>query len=154
MGYPTGISMPASDWQKEPLTADEETQVLAMLRTLRQVVQEFGPDYVYEMKLRESDSGVGTEEKCVYVYNDAPSCIAAQVLYRMGVTVEDLKNIEGQSIGLFATTEYLGIAERLGFKALRTLAQAQEMQDRLLPWGAAYEAAKSYAQLKFDLEVV
>lgn len=57
-----------------------DKDVKRVLDTLDAVVEEFGPDYKYN----------GTEIYCLYVHGDKPGCLAGQVLYRLGASLEDL----------------------------------------------------------------
>jgi hypothetical protein len=114
----------------EALTYDRAVELA------REIVAEFGEDYVYpeDHKKHEygDDDNQGGNMLCVYVHNDQPSCIVGQILHKHGVSIEELKEHEfrGASTASWATTE----AEE---KARFFLSEVQSQQDRGYPWGSS-----------------
>lgn len=109
----------------EALTYDRAVELA------REVVAEFGEDYVYpqDHKVAESPSSVPS---CVYVHDGKPSCLVGQILYRHGVDLDDL-----------ATQEFTGawiVAGKFAAANLKTcyfLDAMQSLQDKGSTWGEA-----------------
>lgn len=107
---------------------------------LSAIVQEAGPDYVYERVQLESGETV-----CQYVDNGAPSCLVGHFLHRMGVPIESL-SLGDTRLGEAA----LDLLERLAehqeiegvtLKVSRALQVAQSTQDEGMSWGQALDEA-------------
>lgn len=111
-----------------------EEEIKLVLRTLQDVVDEFGHDYVYPD--RESWSAA-----CFYVRDGKPSCLAGQVVHRLGVPLEKLKQFEAQAIT--AMVDHVPPIQL--YEPLVVLRQAQVVQDRGGTWGQALETAKKFA---------
>lgn len=116
----------------------ERAEIKLVLDTLAAVVAEFGEDYVYETQPESA--------YCTYVRDGKPDCIAAQVLVRLGMSVEDLARCEGRSCALLGGY----VAVPVGGEALHVLREAQMVQDRTSPyssptWGEALRVAREYA---------
>ena len=148
------------------VTAEEETQILAVLRTLKQVVEEFGPDYRYQFSEKDNDDQ-WPYKTCLYVKDEEPDCLAAKVLVRLGLPVEALKEIEGIGLSSFESINTFGynqvpkpssslpyprVKEKvegtvrktidlIGHKAVNVLGAAQARQDLGSTWGEARLAA-------------
>lgn len=101
-----------------------------MLDALNDVVRERGRD---------------TKRQCLYVVNDAPYCIAACVLAKFGVTVEQLKKFGSSRIRLVNPSLLLPVA--LTREATDILESAQFSQDAGQNWGVALTSAKYMAEL-------
>lgn len=113
-----------------------------VLRVMREVVAEFGEDYVYQLVPDEGG-------QCLYVHRDedsegVPGCIVAQVLHRLGVPLSAFD--EGFSAHCMVdrlNARGWGIT----YVASVALAEAQRVQDSFheseddCTWGAAYRAA-------------
>lgn len=111
-----------------------------VLELAREVVEEFGADYVYpesHKRLQWDDESQGDRNplQCVYVHEGAPSCIAGQILHRHGVSIEDLAAEEFDAAA--------PIAYKLANASQRVqdfLNELQNKQDRGKPWGESLEA--------------
>jgi hypothetical protein len=114
----------------ESLTYDRAVELA------REIVAEFGEDYVYpeDHKRHEygDDDNQGGNMLCVYVHEDKPSCIVGQILHKHGVSVEALKahEFKGARTVSYATAE----ADE---KARFFLTGAQSHQDKGNTWGEA-----------------
>lgn len=106
---------------------------------LREVVDEFGRDYVYKCP--------HADDSCLYVHKvedgfdeTKPGCIVAQVLHRAGVSLEYMERHEGRgaNILLFALENdaMLSISSKSAY-ALRNI---QCDQDLGISWGEALDS--------------
>lgn len=129
------------------LTDDQKRDIKKVLDTLDEIVEEFGPDYVYKPKTVLDIDGAA----CVYVVDGKPSCLAGQVLFRLGVSVDDLaKNDHERGYVSIGATNPANGAEfevpldlsRFAFKVLRV---AQTQQDMRYSWGKARDLARECA---------
>lgn len=100
----------------------------AALKTLGDIVRDFGRDYVYE-----KPASVGM---CVYRHEGKPSCLVGQVLARL---VPDFIPFEGSVGGMRDELLNLGFAKDAAF----VLQTAQLMQDQKYSWGTAVSAASN-----------
>ena len=117
----------------------DQIATAAVTATIRQVVKEYGEDYVYP----PAQSG----DNCRYVIDDEPSCLVGVVLARLGVSNTHLKAGDA-SEGHFGATaddliprlQWAGVINfeepRLVAHALRS---AQYAQDVARSWGIALE---------------
>lgn len=101
---------------------------------IRELVAEFGEDYVYKKEEQEADEDV----ICSYQENGKPSCIVGHVLHRAGV--EYNPDWEGGPCGTFLRGEGVPgyLANALGF--------AQVQQDIGKTWGEALNAYEERVQ--------
>jgi len=140
------------------LTDAQETEMLSMLRALKQVVAEAGDDYVYTKKV----TGLSDYPGCVYVFNGEPDCLAGRVLAKLGVSTETLRNWEGKmcySMTASATAHPLldlgdnFYLEPLSFfrETMEILGRAQGAQDSGNSWGIARDRALSYAAERYGV---
>lgn len=119
-----------------------------VLRVMREVVAEFGEDYVYQPPAGST---------CVYVHLDedgeaCPSCIVAQVLHRLGVPLEAFE----EGLAAHAMVDQLNNQGwGITYQAAVALSEAQRIQDAVtnIPapvidctWGAAYREAADLAE--------
>lgn len=96
----------------------EEPDVKRVLQALTEVVEELGPEHVYQQHNNNN-----TSFNCTYVWEGEPDCIAARVLVKLGVaTVEQLSQHEGDGCIAFHWTG-------LSSNALMVLRLAQTIQD-------------------------
>ena len=108
------------------------------LELLQEVIAEFGEDYVYPQFEPEAAGDRGAVMECFYVRDDAPSCIVGHVLYRAGVTLDELRAVEGWTpvdqqapqFGIWADILACGL-----------LADVQDEQDSGRSWGEALAEA-------------
>lgn len=101
----------------------DRAEIIKVLATLKDVVEGAGPDYIYP--------GSRLEDNCLYVINGSPSCIAARVLDRLGVSMDLLGDWEGNMVDNLP--HYVCKLHR---SARSVLGWAQRMQDdRVKPWG-------------------
>lgn len=134
------------------LTDAQETEMLSMLRALKQVVAEAGDEWTYVR--RPNKTGIGTG--CFYVFNGEPDCIAGRVLHKLGVSVEDLSLWEGKVCGQMA--HYF--AEQLDIPVipfsdptLSILNTAQDTSDSGHTWGYALQSALDHARTVYGVTV-
>ena len=97
---------------------------------LRELVAEFGEDYVYEPP---------DGEACRYVHDGRPSCGVGYVLVRAGVPVEVLQAVDGSDFA--AVHEAVVFEEYVEPDALDLLSDFQDAQDARVPWGEALRRA-------------
>jgi|SRR5690242_3344037 len=106
----------------EYLTYDRTVELL------RRVVAEKGSGYVYP-------AYDGDAEACRYVVDDRPSCLVAHVFVAAGVTVDELREVEGHGpTAVHSRPQFLTWADE---PARRLLVRAQNRQDERHPWGEA-----------------
>lgn len=110
----------------EALTLDRAQQLA------REVVEEFGADYVYPEEHRQFCAGV---KMCVYVHDGKPSCLVGQILARHGVPVVDMALMEFR--GAFKVTQDLVPGTPLD--TLRFLDRIQGQQDEGWSWGSVLD---------------
>ena len=101
---------------------------------LAEAVAEKGEGFIYTNR-----NGVpaGDGVTCHYVHGDQPGCIVGHVLHKAGVSLDALKEYEGQGAE-HPVTDLTNAPE----DACRLLSYAQEYQDRGIPWGAAVRRAQ------------
>ncbi len=111
----------------------------AALKALDQAVAKRGADYVYPMP----------NDKCVYVYNGAPSCIVGEVLAQE-VPIDELQQLEVREsntapLTLTSTRRTIACMFEVTFTdgALKVLREAQVEQDCGTTWADAVERAKA-----------
>lgn len=114
------------------LASPPQEQTTTLMHTLREVVAEFSPGYVYE-------------GACSYVRNSQPSCLVAQVLYRHGMTIDEMNRWDLESDD--STVNGLWNSDNLPLSELArdVLAVAQQVQDERQSWGDALAAAEDVA---------
>ena len=104
-------------------------------RVAREVVQEFGEDFVYQpVTLFGSDGEEYTS--CMYVEDGKPSCIVAQILTRLGVSLDDLKKYEGCTV-YSMSSHLIPDSETRNY-----LFVMQREQDTCQTWGKSLLAAE------------
>lgn len=133
--------------QKKPFVSDAvELEILAILRTLKQVVMEAGDSFVYQT------DHLG---KCYYVRNGEPSCIAGRVLHRLGVSTDVLKQWEGEGVDHLSLDSCTCGNNRptvpFSNEALIVLRRAQTRQDASANWGDCRDAALLFAYQKYGV---
>lgn len=94
---------------------------------IRELVSEFGADYVYKEEEREIDDGID----CYYQQDGKPSCIVGHILDRAGVRYDP----EWEGVGVESILRAEGLYA-LGF----ALGAAQYEQDNGHFWGQALKA--------------
>lgn len=104
---------------------------------LRAVVEEAGEGFIYRR--------VGL--RCVYVSDDAPSCLVGRFLHSIGVPLEELKDadrdIAKSARQLIHHLQGTGVVSaEPGVDAM--LHAAQEVQDSGETWGYALRVAEEY----------
>lgn len=122
-----------------------------VIELLREVVAEFGEDYLYKIP----DGCDGHDGRCLYVHTDdvgnrCPGCIVGQVLHRLGVPFDFFTNREGVEVwGILPELE--GQGWKFTIDASKALEAAQAVQDKATDsfatpgdytWGAALRAAE------------
>lgn len=148
----------------------EELEVLAVLRTLKQVVEEAGEDYVYQRWYKTAVQQKFPDEPavaCMYVKDGEPDCLAARVLVRLGaVSVTTLSVYEGRACdmlpnltsgnppGWSPTAAPPSLTEvQLHEPALHILRSAQAVQDSQGNWGDARDRALFQAFELYGIKV-
>jgi hypothetical protein len=129
------------------MASEEATQEIeSFLRTLTDVVSEFGEDYVY-------DNGYNGMF-CSYVKDEAPSCIVAQILSRRGVSVEILNDLDsncGRISNLIdLDSELRHQVNIVHNETIDVLSFAQTGQDCQRSWGEVLYWTKLYARVKYQ----
>lgn len=95
----------------------------------REVVAEFGDDYVYPEDHKELEFN-GSTPSCVYVHDDKPSCVVGQILHRHGVSIDQLMLNEFRNARVVAF-QLAGADDKARF----FLSEIQSHQDKGHPWG-------------------
>lgn len=128
------------------ITDDNRAQVFQVLHVMEEVVREFGPGHRYQRR------GHTTYSKCYYLNEagDGPDCLIGQVLWRFGVSAEELGDIEHMSIPL---TVYGDVDSSLpdafrGFclDSRKVMDAAQGAQDIGDAWDQALTEARANAR--------
>jgi hypothetical protein len=96
-------------------------------------------DFVYGQEFPFEDTGTTS---CRYVVNDCPACLVAQVLHNLGVSIDELKEIEGMVIRSAPLPDWLVMTP----VARLVLSRAQTKQDDDYSWGDAVKVAKEFAK--------
>lgn len=104
----------------------------------REVVAEFGADYVYPMEHKRQECE-GSTPSCVYVHKGCPSCLVGQILHRHGVSLEDLSLWEFRSA--WETSDAVANTE---LSARDFLWEIQSVQDSGRCWGEAVEVGVAH----------
>ena len=117
------------------------------ISSLRSVVFENGPDYVYK---RVEAYGLGGA--CVNFHNGQPSCIVGQVFGLLGLTAEKAEELGVAGTTIASTScRFLNDSDfewNFTPAAIGILAVAQDIQDGGKSWGEALKAAEArYADL-------
>jgi hypothetical protein len=136
------------------IPADQAAQTQLILNTLADVVNKFGEDHIYGALPAErfvTYPGL-PKPQCQYVHNDGevlkPACIAAHVLYRLGISLEQLERCEGKGVHVltgWGLTDFQPDLRGLTQDSLHVLRTAQTVQDNGGTWGEALKRARDYA---------
>lgn len=113
------------------------------LELLREVVAEYGEDYVYvnpQGQRAGDDDDNGDQASCWYVHGDKPGCIAGHVYHRAGLSLETLKLMENNG------ASHPGFRQRVTGEGPTILSIAQDRQDKGETWGQALRAAVQTAR--------
>lgn len=119
-----------------------EIDYAAAMRAMREAVNEFGENYVYENS--------GEPGQCVYVLNGAPSCLVGHALHKLGVSLEFLREMDDGSEELAGSVPASSVALVLGGrhianiteKARMAFMEAQGMQDEGNEWGYSLDRTR------------
>lgn len=101
------------------------------LELLRELVAEFGEDYVYA----DGDDDV----VCLYVHGHGPGCGVGHVLYRAGVPLDVLRDADDTDQS--PVLEVAAFREYADDEALQLLSDFQVEQDQGTAWGEALRIA-------------
>jgi hypothetical protein len=125
-----------------------------VLKTIDEVVAEFGPEYIYTPR-------AGTPWSCMYVHDPEDGtkptigCLGGQVLNRLGVSVEVLAKREGVAVTDFTHFNIVSLGDDLQAHerraALLVLRAAQIAQDAGKSWGFAREEAHASAEMQYGV---
>lgn len=111
------------------------------ISSLRTVVFEAGPDYVYK---RVEAYGLGGA--CVNFHNGEPSCIVGKVFSLLGLTAEKAEEFNVAGMAIASTScERLNRSDfewKFSNAAIGVLVTAQDCQDGGMSWGQALKAAE------------
>lgn len=99
-------------------------------KTARQVVDEFGENHVYTPPPGKDSLD------CFYVHGNKPGCIVGVILNRCGVTLKELKGLEG------FTAEMLSKWTSMSEDVAEYLQDLQTIQDEHGTWGDALTIAE------------
>lgn len=135
----------------QTLTETEQEEVKLVLRTLEEVVAEAGADYVCPKRpLIPSEYGPGTG--CHYVWENKPDCIVGRVLFKLGWTLDELRQIENM-IAIRIPREEAELGSRLSIYSWEILSFAQQWQDLGHEWSKCLAYAKDYARNNYGIEI-
>lgn len=121
----------------EALTYDRAVELA------REVVAEFGEDYVYPENQKRPETD-GSLPSCVYVHEGCPSCLVGHILHRHGVSLEDLSQNEFRG-AWFVSVKCADADE----KARTFLDAAQGSQDKGDTWAVAVENGIAHVKVSF-----
>jgi hypothetical protein len=115
------------------------------LALLAAEVRTEGPQFVYKRDERVDENGDMQGINCRYVEDGNPSCLVGRVLFRAGVPIEAIHNLDTQWNGM---SESIGDAKfpddvNLTLDAREVLQAAQTSQDAGQTWGEALRSALS-----------
>lgn len=110
----------------------------------REVVAEFGEDYVYPESVKVVENE-GTPPQCLYVHEDKPSCLVGQILHKYGVSLAVLSLNEFRNARV-VSWQLAGADDKARF----FLSSAQESQDKGESWGTAVEFGFSEVKLYYS----
>lgn len=107
------------------------------LELLKLARDERGADYIYGGDRDALD-------RCTYSADGEPSCMVGLALFKAGVTIAELEEIDN---GDFGTIEFIELPARVSLtdEAVAVFSAAQGMQDMREPWGMAYDHAYAEA---------
>lgn len=131
----TQSTEPVDELTDVPIVIDIDAD--RALALLREVVDEYGHDYVYRQVAHRLPDG-RSKPMCVYADDGRPSCLVGHALHRAGVTVAELDRMLGQ-IG--EDDDELPERVTLTGLAAEVLAEAQMAQDQGITWGDALAQA-------------
>lgn len=137
----------------ETLTPAARYEMVTMLGHLKRIVAEAGDDYVYIPRLVEAnvwDAGVCVKV-CNYVWLDQPDCLAGRVLHAMGVSVDILRQYEGN--GCTAFKSQFWVKAYFEMSTLEVLRTAQIVQDQGQSWGVARDEALIGAREQYGVTI-
>jgi len=100
---------------------------------MKQVVQEAGPDFVYDK------NACGRDGSCRYYWRDQPDCLIGKVLAKLGIDVKTELEGVGQRPYDWRRTSRQYLAERFTDNALAIMQTAQLLQDKGTSWGNCIE---------------
>lgn len=105
---------------------------------LREIVDEFGRDYVYKWP--------HAADACLYVHKvedgfdeTKPGCIVAQVLHRAGVSLEYMEGYEGRGANILLFALENDAALSVSSQSAWALRNIQQDQDLGVSWGEAVD---------------
>lgn len=104
-------------------------QIRDALRHMRDVVDEIGSDYI--------------DNNCLYVVDNAPSCIVGHVLHRMGFPLAELEEYNDDRVCIISP---ILIDMGINPHTINVLDEAQCLQDEGKTWGEALNTAIEYAK--------
>jgi hypothetical protein len=107
-----------------------------VLDLLTKIVSEQGEDFIYQPL-------PGTDGQCQYVHGDQPRCLVGHVLFRLGVPLDALRELDdgtGANIGVVDLAWALNLD--MPAEAQNALSAAQDRQDGGETWGVALQAAR------------
>lgn len=123
----------------------------SVIAGLKAIVEDAGEGFVYERVVTDQNG-----PKCVYVLNEAPSCIVGQFLAKLGVPLERLAVADEANYGAGLPAHILlnnlreeGVVRITDYSATAALSAAQESQDGGDTWGAALYAANRAIKHQF-----
>lgn len=108
-------------------------QVIALVRAKAAA----DPEFVYKYPVEKPMLSGGIGKSCMYVHNGFPSCLIGQALWDAGHIGATLENTEMNNDGVSDLLHKLGIYHEFSRDELAWLVQAQEQQDKGMPWGEA-----------------
>lgn len=104
----------------------------ALITAMRDAVIEKGADYIYS-RVPNPDLGAVSQETCLYIYKDEPSCIVGHgILNANLMSAEDLSIYEGSSA--FVPLAVLDVSSDIQ----EVSDEIQSKQDMQEPWGEAF----------------
>jgi hypothetical protein len=120
--------------------ANEEIKINSYraLEAIRQAVDERGRDYLYRDEFGEAYRITGV---CAYVVGGKCACLIGLALLKLGLTFEELSNIDNSGINSVALPERVNLTKG-GMAVFMT---GQRIQDINLTWGTALAAAEVMA---------
>lgn len=103
------------------------------------------PKFVYKHPIEDAMPGGGVSKSCVYVHNGCASCLIGHALWDAGYVGNSLEQTGDNHVEVAELLHKLGIYHEFTRDEIGWLAQAQQQQDKGMPWGEAVAYADFHA---------
>lgn len=128
-----------SNWDEFQAKSAVE-QINAVIAAAEEVVAEAGNNYIYQ---KHGDAGA-----CFYMYENKADCIVGRIFYKLGMSLEQLKELNGtgQASEAIDHLQYNVLAKyQISSYAVDLLRQGQDAQDGYMNWGIVLKRMQTHA---------